>query len=211
MIVQGVHVIGYTENDEFYTQLDSSIAFVNEDSNNKLTVYFNITHGYINRTFVRYVAKFKCYSPKQGTSSDEITIYRNGSWATQNYITFAEYLCTETASGIECQGMHAGVVVSSVSNLNNAYSIVLIIESQNGFDYQTGRCYPNSDLDGVISYGTDRITYNNDSVGAGEIEVEIQTSANTEGVFFGGGYGVSTTDYVIKEIKLVPVQKRKYS
>lgn len=211
LIVQGVQVTGYTENDEFYTQLVSSVEFVHEDSTNLLRVYFNIHSGYINRTFVRYVAKFKCYSPKQGTSSDEITLYRNGSWATQSYITFAEYLCTETASGIECQGMHAGVVVSNVSNLNNAYSIIMKIESQNGFDYQTGRCYPNSDLDGVISYGTDRITYNNDSVGAGEIEVEIQTSANTEGVFFGGGYGVSTTDYVIKEIKLVPVQKRKYS
>ena len=149
--------------------------------------------------------------PSGGESSDEIIIYRNGSWTNQSYISFAEYLCTETASGIECQGMHAGVVVSSVSNLNNAYSIVMIIESLNGFDYQTGRCYPNNDLDGVISYGTDRITYNNDSVGAGDIEVEIQTSDNTEGVFFGGGYGVSTTDYVIKVIKLVPVQKRKYS
>ena len=68
LIIQGVQVTGYTEDDEFSTQLISSVEFVHEDSTNLLTVYFNIHSEFINRTFVRYVAKFKCYSPKAGTS-----------------------------------------------------------------------------------------------------------------------------------------------
>lgn len=148
-----------------------------------------------------------------GVQNETIYIFKDGSWIPQNYISLATYNTQISGGKLVCSGVHAGVVVKSVAGLSNInsfkYALVITVDSS-GFNFQTGRCNPTDDLDAVIRSGTNKITYTNDSMPAGEHEIRIETADNTQGVFLGGYYLDTTTQYDIVEIKLEPINQKAY-
>lgn len=146
------------------------------------------------------------------SESEEIPLFKNGSWKNQSILTITPYLATISNNELVCQGVHAGIVVSDVTRLTGyaQYQLKIKISSANGVHYQTGKCNPTTDLDGIIRRGDGRISYSNDSVASGEWIIAPISNNNTYGLFF-GGYYLETVDYTIKEITLVKFNTKEYS
>lgn len=147
------------------------------------------------------------------TPTEEGIILFDGAWKNQDIMAITPYLATIENGKLHCQGTHCGVVVSDVSGLtmNVGYSLIIEVESTNGFSYQAGQCSPTANLNDIIQYGTNRYTYNDASVGAGSYVFKIKTQYASRGVFLGGAYTVSTTDYYIKKITLKYDNEREYT
>lgn len=133
---------------------------------------------------------------------DIIPLFQGGEWIESDEITITPYLTTLSNNKLHCQGLNAGVIVSAVSMTNLMYSIIVEGTSDNGFGYQAGQCQPTTNLTGVIQNGSNRITYNNQNISSGDFKSIMYAEYNTRGVFFGGYYNVSTTDYYISRILL---------
>lgn len=133
---------------------------------------------------------------------DVIPLFLNGEWISSDEITITSYLATISNNKLHCQGLNAGVIVSGISMTNLMYSLIIEGSSENGFGYQAGQCYPTQNLSAVIQQGNSRISYNNQNLSAGDFKTIIYGEYNTRGVFFGGYYNVSTTEYDIDRIYL---------
>lgn len=148
------------------------------------------------------------------TPTEEEIILFDGSWKNQDKITITPYLATITNNELVCSGTHCGIVVSSVSGIPSDYaSYQLIVEGYSqGFGLQAGRCNPTNDLNAIIGQGTNRISYTNDSVSTGNFKFHLKTNSSSEGVFLGGYYNVSTTNYTITKIAFAKnASEREYN
>lgn len=149
-----------------------------------------------------------------GESGSGIVLF-DGTWKNQDILEITPYLATITDGELVCSGLHCGIVVSDVTGLTSKYNpYQLIIEgySASGFGMQAGRCNPTSDLNGIIQYGTNRITYTNDSIPLGSFILHLIAASSSQGVFVGGAYTVSSTNYVITKIYLAqPSSERTYN
>ena len=138
------------------------------------------------------------------TPTEEGIVLFDGSWKNQDKVTITPYLATITNNELVCSGLHCGIVVSSVSGVPSDYNpYQLIVEGHSqGFSFQAGRCYPTSDLNSIIAQGTNRLSWTNDSVTSGAFKFHLKTTDSSQGVFLGGGYNVSNTEYTISKITL---------
>lgn len=154
------------------------------------------------------------YSLPTGGSADEIYIFKDGDWINQSYINLTAYNAAINGGKLVCSGMHAGVVVDSVAGFAAIsavnYSLIITVES-NGVYYQTGRCNPTNNLDGIIRTGANRLSYTNDTLPAGVFKIKIETLSKDQGVFFGGYYLETATQYNIIEIKLIINDTKAYN
>lgn len=134
-----------------------------------------------------------------------ITLFKNGTWQNQNICGITPYRGSISGNDLVFSGENAGISVTSVSGMSSysTYAIAFKMTSTSGVAIQAGRCDPSGNLNDIINFGIDRITYTNDSLPSGNMEIELDSYSNLEGVYFGGGYGVSTVSYSISEIVLL--------
>jgi hypothetical protein len=152
------------------------------------------------------------YGISGGGEDSSIPLF-DGTWQNQDIMGITPYLATIENGKLHCQGMHSGIVVSDVSGMtwSAGYRLIIEVESTNGFSYQIGQCTPTSDLDGIIRAGTNRITYTNDSVDNNKYIFKVEAIDATRGVFLGGYYLDSSTDYYITKISLVYDNEKEYT
>lgn len=146
----------------------------------------------------------KTYRVNDGDNS---VILFDGEWKNQDVLEITPYNATLTDGELVCSGLNAGVVVSDVSGLPSGtiqYQVIIEGYSEEGFQYQAGRCNPTTNLSGIIQSGTNRLSYNNDNVVADkDYKFTFNVSNVSQGIFLGGYYNVSTTYYKITRIKLI--------
>ncbi|HAH17802.1 MAG TPA: hypothetical protein DCL29_02150 [Eubacterium sp.] len=173
------------------------------------TEYYSPTEGlqivpnriYYNNTLYADVGG----SSETKPSDSQISLFENGQWLNQNLVTITSYNGTIVDNELHCQGSHAGIVTSNLSGLSNYidYSITIKGYSNSGISYQTGTCIPTTDLNAIIAAGANRDKYiNKTDYPSGEFEITLHPNLPERGVFFGGDYNISTTDYYITEVLL---------
>lgn len=144
-----------------------------------------------------------------GGGGDSNVLFKNGSFQNQDIIKIGLNDGTIVDGKLEFNGLHAGFLIEELNLPVEAlsYDIYFKVNSTTGELIQCGTCNPNLDADtdlfNIIHYGTNRITYNNDSLASStNYWFRLTPTSASNSVFFGDGnaYVENVHPFVIEEI-----------
>lgn len=149
------------------------------------------------------------------TDNNKIPLFKKGKWMNNNLVTLATSGATLQDNKLVFSGESVGICCEDVSGLASAgygpYKIIFkMTDISHTIMTQFGRCTPNNNPSAIISAGTNRISYTNDTYTNQDYLVSIRAQSNAEGVFCCAGYQDPTTEFSIEEIYLTKCVERNY-